>query len=259
MRRLKWQRNHTTTTPKRIRSVASAARVDSRSGTRPGASHPTTHAGGTGADGGDLHRRAGHPRLQQRRARSARGAAAGGTIEENTLARDAHLIAVGPGSERTVRAADRRAVGAARRSRGGHRGAGERHGHAHVQPRGGHHHRRRRPPGSTAARRQQWKRHRDGTGQPGRAARLAGGRHAQLHHGQLGGRADRLRLRRGRSTGRPLAATPRRYTVTAADVGKTATCVVTAGNAQGSTAAPPSNEVTIADPATAGGQSRSKR
>jgi hypothetical protein len=48
------------------------------------------------------------------------------------------------------------------------------------------------------------------------------------------------------------------YTVTAADVGKVATCVVTATNAHGSTAAPPSNEVTIADPA-AGGQSRSKR
>jgi hypothetical protein len=47
--------------------------------------------------------------------------------------------------------------------------------------------------------------------------------------------------------------------VTAAEVGKTATCVVTATNAHGSTAAPPSNEVTIADPATAGGQSRSKR
>jgi hypothetical protein len=49
------------------------------------------------------------------------------------------------------------------------------------------------------------------------------------------------------------------YTVTAADVGKAATCVVTATNAHGSTAAPPSNEVMIADPATAGGQSRSKR
>jgi hypothetical protein len=48
------------------------------------------------------------------------------------------------------------------------------------------------------------------------------------------------------------------HTVTAADIGKAATCVVTATNAHGSTAAPPSNEVTITDPA-AGGQSRSKR
>jgi hypothetical protein len=49
------------------------------------------------------------------------------------------------------------------------------------------------------------------------------------------------------------------HTVAAADVGKAATCVVTATNAHGSTAAPPSNEVVITDPATAGGQSRSKR
>jgi hypothetical protein len=46
--------------------------------------------------------------------------------------------------------------------------------------------------------------------------------------------------------------------VTAAEVGKVATCVVTATNAHGSTAAPPSNGVVITDPA-AGGQSRSKR
>ena len=39
------------------------------------------------------------------------------------------------------------------------------------------------------------------------------------------------------------------YTVQASDVGKTATCIVTATNSGGSTAAPPSNEVTITDPA----------
>ena len=38
------------------------------------------------------------------------------------------------------------------------------------------------------------------------------------------------------------------HTVTSADAGKTATCTVTATNAHGSTAAPPSNEVTITDP-----------
>jgi hypothetical protein len=36
------------------------------------------------------------------------------------------------------------------------------------------------------------------------------------------------------------------YTVTPGDVGKSAVCVVTATNALGSTAAPPSNSVTIA-------------
>jgi hypothetical protein len=39
------------------------------------------------------------------------------------------------------------------------------------------------------------------------------------------------------------------YTVTAGDVGKTATCVVTASNALGSTAAPPSNGVVVTAPA----------
>ena len=39
------------------------------------------------------------------------------------------------------------------------------------------------------------------------------------------------------------------YTVTGADVGKTFTCVVTATNAAGSTAAPPSNGVVAAAPA----------
>jgi hypothetical protein len=48
------------------------------------------------------------------------------------------------------------------------------------------------------------------------------------------------------------------HTVAAADVGKAATCVVTATNAHGSTAAPPSVDLVITDPA-AGGQSRSKR
>jgi hypothetical protein len=46
------------------------------------------------------------------------------------------------------------------------------------------------------------------------------------------------------------------YTVTPADVGKTATCVVTATNAVGSTAAPASNPVIIADPA---GATRNRR
>jgi hypothetical protein len=36
------------------------------------------------------------------------------------------------------------------------------------------------------------------------------------------------------------------YTVVAADVGKTAVCIVTATNAKGSTTAPPSNEIVIA-------------
>lgn len=39
------------------------------------------------------------------------------------------------------------------------------------------------------------------------------------------------------------------YTVTAADVGKTATCVVSATNALGTTAAPPSNGVVVVAPA----------
>jgi hypothetical protein len=41
------------------------------------------------------------------------------------------------------------------------------------------------------------------------------------------------------------------HTVTVADVGKTATCIVTATNASGSTAAPPSVALTIADPGAA--------
>jgi hypothetical protein len=48
------------------------------------------------------------------------------------------------------------------------------------------------------------------------------------------------------------------HTVTAADAGKAASCIVTATNAHGSTAAPPSADLVITDPA-AGGQSRSKR
>jgi hypothetical protein len=48
------------------------------------------------------------------------------------------------------------------------------------------------------------------------------------------------------------------HTVAAADVGKSASCIVTATNAHGSTAAPPSVDLVITDPA-AGGQSRSKR
>jgi len=46
------------------------------------------------------------------------------------------------------------------------------------------------------------------------------------------------------------------YTVQAADVGKVAACIVTATNVTGSTAAPPSADVTIADPA---GATRSRR
>ena len=46
------------------------------------------------------------------------------------------------------------------------------------------------------------------------------------------------------------------HTVTTDDVGKTATCIVTATNVTGSTAAPPSADVTIADPA---GATRSRR
>ena len=46
------------------------------------------------------------------------------------------------------------------------------------------------------------------------------------------------------------------YTVQAADVGKVASCIVTATNVTGSTAAPPSADVTIADPA---GATRAKR
>ena len=49
------------------------------------------------------------------------------------------------------------------------------------------------------------------------------------------------------------------HTVTAADAGKTATCIVTATNASGSTAAPPSVDLVITDPAAAGTASRSKK
>jgi hypothetical protein len=44
------------------------------------------------------------------------------------------------------------------------------------------------------------------------------------------------------------------YSVQAGDIGKTATCVVTATNAAGSATAPPSNGVTIADPAASRGR-----
>src|SRR4249919_3520334 len=47
------------------------------------------------------------------------------------------------------------------------------------------------------------------------------------------------------------------HTVTAADAGKAATCIVTATNASGSTAAPPSVALTITDPGAAS-RSRSK-
>jgi hypothetical protein len=40
------------------------------------------------------------------------------------------------------------------------------------------------------------------------------------------------------------------YTITAGDVGHTITCVVTATNAAGSTAAPPSNDVVVTEPTT---------
>jgi hypothetical protein len=49
------------------------------------------------------------------------------------------------------------------------------------------------------------------------------------------------------------------HTVTAADAGKAASCIVTATNAHGSTAAPPSVDLVITDPAAAGTASRSKK
>ena len=50
------------------------------------------------------------------------------------------------------------------------------------------------------------------------------------------------------------------YTVTVDDAGKTATCVVTATNAIGSTAAPPSNALVVTDPGGAATRStRAKR
>jgi hypothetical protein len=52
------------------------------------------------------------------------------------------------------------------------------------------------------------------------------------------------------------AGTAADYAVQAGDVGKSATCIVTATNAVGSTAAPPSNPVTVADP---GGTARARR
>jgi hypothetical protein len=52
-------------------------------------------------------------------------------------------------------------------------------------------------------------------------------------------------------------ATGETYSVLAGDVGKSISCVVTASNAAGSTAAPPSNAILIADAARSGGRSYS--
>jgi len=49
------------------------------------------------------------------------------------------------------------------------------------------------------------------------------------------------------------------YPVTAADVGTTITCVVTATNAAGSTGAPPSNDVVVTEPTSASTESHHRR
>jgi hypothetical protein len=178
----------------------------------------------------------------------ARGGA-GATIEENTMARDAHMVAVGlvpvnPSGPPTAPdpAGAVRAAGApvGRATRISSLAAGIITGDPGTAP----------PPG----------------GSNGTAS--APVNRDVPHVSQAG---DTLNCTMGNWEGEPTsygyqwkidgavvgtdAAT---HTVTAADIGKAATCVVTATNAHGSTAAPPSNEVTITDPA-AGGQSRSKR
>jgi hypothetical protein len=180
----------------------------------------------------------------------ARGGA-GATIEENTMARDAHMVALGldpvnpsgppaaPDPAGAVRAAG---APVGRATRISSLAAGIITGDPGTVP----------PPGGS-----------NGTG--GTTAPV----NRDVPHVSQAG--DTLNCTMGNWEGEPTsygyqwkidgavvgtdAAT---HTVTAADVGKVATCVVTATNAHGSTAAPPSNEVTIADPAT-GGQSRSKR
>jgi hypothetical protein len=61
------------------------------------------------------------------------------------------------------------------------------------------------------------------------------------------------------SDGEPISATSANYIIPLGDVGHTLTCVVTATNAGGSTAAPPSNGVEVNEPAarrTTGGSHR---
>ena len=69
------------------------------------------------------------------------------------------------------------------------------------------------------------------------------------NNGELGRRADDVRIPRWKIDGAVVGTDAATHTVQAADVGKKATCIVTATNPGGSTAAPPSNEVTITDPA----------
>jgi hypothetical protein len=185
----------------------------------------------------------------------ARGGA-GGTIEENTIARDAHLISIGldpnapsgpPTGEPWVPPA---VVTQGAKARSGHatRMSSLAAGiitDADDLP--------TQPPGS------------NGTG----GASGAPVNRDVPHVSQSG---DTLNCTMGNWEGEPtsygyqwrldgsLAGTDAAtYTAQASDVGKTATCVVTATNAHGSTAAPPSNEVTIADPAAGTTTSRSKK
>ena len=186
--------------------------------------------------------------------RGARGGA-GGTIEENTAARDADLIAVGldpnapsgpptgqpwePPVQVTRQATGPAATGKATRMSSLAAGAITDAGDLPDPP----------PPGG------------NGGATPAAPVNTA------VPHVQQA--ADTLTCTMGTWDGEPTsygyqwkvdgtvvgtdAAT---YTVQAADVGKTATCIVTATNVTGSTAAPPSADVTIADPA---GATRAKR
>ena len=177
----------------------------------------------------------------------ARGGA-GGTIEENTLARDAHLVALGldpaaPSGPPTAPdpAGAVRATGApvGRATRISSLAAGIITGDPGTVP----------PPSGGGA-----------------TAPVNSAVPAVTQAG------DTLHCTMGEWTGEPTtyayqwkvdgavvgtdAAT---HTVTAADVGKAASCIVTATNAHGSTAAPPSVDLMITDPAAAGTASRSKR
>jgi hypothetical protein len=177
----------------------------------------------------------------------ARGGA-GGTIEENTLARDAHLVALGldpaaPSGPPTVPdpAGAVRATGApvGRATRISSLAAGIITGDPGTVP---------APPGG------------------GNGTASAPVNRDVPHVSQAG---DKLTATMGNWEGEPtsygyqwkvggtvVGADAPDYTVQASDVGKLANCVVTATNAHGSTAAPASNEVTISDPASA---SRSKK
>ena len=190
-------------------------------------------------------------------ARGARGGA-GGTIEENTMARDAHLVSVGldpnapsgpPTGEPWVPPVDTRVAPAP------------------TEP--------ATPPSGTATRMSSLA---AGivTDVPGTAPPPGGGNGGATPAAPVNTAvpavtqaADTLTCTMGTWDGEPTsygyqwkvdgtvvgtdAAT---YTVQAADVGKTATCIVTATNVTGSTAAPPSADVTIADPA---GATRARR